>query len=205
MLILYRKCFKMDHRCHTTLLAMFFHITLAFFCLPKAQNRCILENTFTPLLVLLTSKHLYCSPEQLVKNTNCGEKLIGLRTYGTRNLSISAFYQWMVPDGTYTTSLFVPGCRNMLLDIKSCFALLSLQVLGSSKRFQIQIEQKARSVGNPNHSEKIIRTQIVHQYSCHRVNYDPSRMQFFDLLMNTRLSNPKAYGQFQICHYRTIC
>ena len=71
--------------------------------------------------------------EQLVKNTNCGEKLIGLRTYGTRNLSISAFYQWMVPDGTYTTSLFVTGCRNMLLDIKSCFALLPLQVFFTGK------------------------------------------------------------------------
>ncbi len=136
----------MDHRCHTTLLARFFHITLAFFGLPKAQNSCIPENTllvkntnkginvfkmdhkchttrlatffrialtinrepkgfpqcwgfFTPLLGLLTGKHLYCSLKQLVKNTNCGEKLIGLRTYGTRNLSISAFYQWMVPDG----------------------------------------------------------------------------------------------------------
>ncbi|MCH5689866.1 hypothetical protein LWM68_39945 [Niabella sp. W65] len=73
------------------------------------------------------------SIDQLVKNTNCGEKLIGLRTYGTRNLSIPAFYQWMVPDGTYTTSLFVPGCRNMLLDIKSCFAILPLQVFFTGK------------------------------------------------------------------------
>ncbi|MGE9311640.1 hypothetical protein ACLOAU_08340 [Niabella sp. CJ426] len=118
----------MGHKYHTTPLAMFFHITLAFFCLPKAKNSCITENTllvkntnkgikmdhkrhtaplatffhialtinrepkgfpqcwgfFASLLVLLTSKHLYCLPEQLVKNTNCGEKLIGLRTYGTR-------------------------------------------------------------------------------------------------------------------------
>lgn len=116
----------MDHRCHTTLLARFFRIALTINREPKGFSQC--WGFFTPFLVLLTSKHLYCSPEQLVKNTNCGEKLIGLRTYGTRNLSISAFYQWMVPDGTYTTSLFVPGCRNMLLDIKSCFALLLLLV-----------------------------------------------------------------------------
>lgn len=114
----------MDHKCHTTRLARFFHIALTINCRPKDFMHC--WSFFTPLLVLLTSKHLCCSPEQLVKNTNCGEKLIGLRTYGTRNLSISAFYQWMVPDGTYTTSLFVPGCRNMLLDIKSCFAFFAI-------------------------------------------------------------------------------